>query len=89
MSNNGKVILISNFHDELSTNIEVWGCIFDLAEGIKNFKQRVIFPDESKKDIHKIIDVKEEHLKNLLEIEETSQERLPRNFRDAEKINYF
>jgi hypothetical protein len=73
VTNDGKVILISNFHDEHSTNIEVWGCIYDLSEEIKNFKQRVIFPDESKKDIHKMIDGKEELLKNLLEIEETSQ----------------
>ena len=63
--NNGKVIIISNFHDEHSTNIEIWGSVYESSEWfkeVKNFKQRVIFPETSKKDIHQIIDKEEEFL---------------------------
>jgi hypothetical protein len=35
---NGKVVFISNFHEEYSTSIEIWGCIFDITEEVKNFK---------------------------------------------------
>lgn len=87
--NDGNVIITSNFHEEFSTNIEVWGSIFDLAKEVKNFKQRVIFPDNSKKDIHKIIDKEEEFLRERLEIEEITQNRLPKNFRDTDKINEY
>ena len=85
--NNGNVIITSNFHDEFDTNIEIWGSIYDLAKEVKNFKQRVIFPDSSKKDIHNIIAKEEEFLRERLEIEEITQNRLPKNFRDTDKIN--
>ena len=29
--NNGNVIIISNFHEEFDTNIEIWGSIYDLT----------------------------------------------------------
>ena len=87
--NNGNVIITSNFHDEFDTNIEIWGSIYDLANDVKNFKQRVIFPDSSKKDIHNIIAKEEEFLKERLEIEEITQNRLPKNFRDTDKINEY
>ena len=87
--NNGNVIIISNFHDEFDTNIEIWGSIYDLANDVKNFKQRVIFPDSSKKDIHNIIAKEEEFLRERLEIEEITQNRLPKNFRDTDKINEY
>jgi hypothetical protein len=87
--NNGNVIITSNFHDEFDINIEIWGTIYNLADEVKNFKQRVIFPDNAKKDIHSIIDKEEEFLKERLEIEEVTQNRLPKNFRDTDKINEY
>lgn len=87
VTNNGNVILICEFHEEKGTSIEIWGSIYDQENEVQNFKQRVQFPDNAKKDIHEIIDSQEELLRNLLEIEQTQQNRLPKNFRDTEKIN--
>ena len=38
------------------------------------------FPEEAKEDIHKIIDKQQRLLQNLLEIEISTQKRLPESF---------
>lgn len=59
VTDEGRVTIMSNFHEDESTHIEVWGTTFSKDGEMSNFKQAVDFDPEAKSDIKKLIDKKE------------------------------
>ena len=89
ISMSGRVTLTLNQHEADDTDINVYGCIIE-GQGLektRNFMQQICFDSNSKTDIMKIIETKENRLLQELEKEQIHQRNLPKNFQDNSKMD--